>query len=65
MKLSKILMLMGDEDRVVICEDATLRLPVDELYQGTVLDCYQHPRLLKRKVTFFYAIRDDLIIFIK
>ena len=65
MKLSNLLTLMADHDHIKIFADSTYRLPTDELYKGRVIDCYHYPKLLKRKVTFFYAIRDDVYILIK
>ena len=65
MKLSNLLTLMGDNDTIVVCEDVTLRLPTEELFKGTVLECYHHPRLLKRKVMFLFALNYDIIIYVK
>ena len=65
MKLSNLLTLMADRDHIRIFADSTFRLPTRELYKGSVIDCYQHPKLLKRKVAFFYAIRDELYLFIR
>ena len=66
MKLSNLLALMAYNDNIRIYMDGKPRIPSTdaEVYVGSVLQSYKYPRLMKRTVTFFYAVRDDLYIFI-
>ncbi len=65
MKLSNLLTLMGDDDQIQICEETESRLPGKELFYGTVIECYDYPKLLKRKVTYLFATGNDMVIFVK
>lgn len=64
MKLSNLLTLMGDSDQIQIYESNEQRLPGDEIFYGTVIECYKYPKLLKRKVTYLFAASNDMVIFV-
>lgn len=63
MKLHKLLMLLADNERIHVYDER--RRPPENIFTGTVIECYEHPKVLKRKVTYFFSAHYEMVIFVK
>ena len=61
MKLEKLLKHMADDDKICVMDDER----AGTLFSGLTIDCYQYPKLLKRKVAFLFAAYYEIVIFVK
>lgn len=63
MKLCKLLTLLADNEQIYVYDDRPNHSEL--IFEGTVIECYGCPEVLKRKITFSFPAHYEMVIFVK